>query len=166
MKQPTFNYYLTHMVIPRLIFANKNFFYDRVLPNPENMQIFLEDCIKLANEYFKEDATKQFKEKHAFATSFYRLKNGKGIVFAEMPNATQELDCFCIAISNDKESPRYFTFEKAKESFNAEKVGQENNVVGEWVLENDKFKHINWGFLNNHQIPAFCGCLEKILSDN
>ena len=43
----SFNYYYSNYVIPTLIEANKEFFVKTILPNPNNMQIFIE------NEAFK-----------------------------------------------------------------------------------------------------------------
>ena len=45
----SFNYYHTNFVIPNLILANKKFFIETILPNPNNMQIFIEkESYKLA----------------------------------------------------------------------------------------------------------------------
>ena len=37
----SFNYYHTNYVIPTLIEANKEFFVKTILPNPNNIQIFI-----------------------------------------------------------------------------------------------------------------------------
>lgn len=164
MKKITFNYYLTNVVIPRMIFANKDLFFDKILPSPKNLQLFLEDCMDFVNEN-SGDNVEKFPGKLDFTTSFFELQNKTGLVFIAIPDAREILDCFCIAISTDREKSRYFTLEKGQESFDLKKAGQENNVVGEWVLEDKTFTHRNLGYMANHRTSAFCEKLEAILKD-
>ena len=38
----SFNYYHTNFIMPTLIMANREFFVKKILPNPNNMQVFVE----------------------------------------------------------------------------------------------------------------------------
>ena len=46
----TFNYQLTHKVMPQMYFSNLDFFYDTILPSPKNMQIFMQNAMAFAYE--------------------------------------------------------------------------------------------------------------------
>lgn len=163
MKKISFNYYLTNVVIPKMIFANQELFFEKILPSSNNLQLFLEDCMHFINEN-SGDNVEKFHGQLDFTTAFFELKDKTGLIFVTIPDAIEVLDCFCIAVTTDKKNPRYFTLEKGQESFDPQRAGQENNVVGEWVLENKAFEHRNWGYMDNHRLSAFCEKLEHILT--
>lgn len=166
-KKVSFNYYLTNIVIPNVLFNNIDFIYEKVLPNPHNMQIFLKDMVTKANETLSENV-ENCAEELEFKLTLAQLSETVNAVVIEMPKAENVADNISIAITTDQNNPRYFTFEKGAPSLNPEKAGQENNFVCELVFnkDNKNFTHNNLGSLDNSRISAFAGRLVAIMNNN
>ena len=155
----TFNYYHTNFVIPNLILANKKFFIETILPNPNNMQIFIEkESYKLALKGFQGGVAIKPKIKNITAN---RVK-GRFIVYVEFDEnyVEEDADNFAIAISIAKDEIRFFTYEKGTSAVTKEDL----YFVGEFELkENEVGAHKNYGTTSEYKISYFAGRIEEIL---
>lgn len=145
----TFNYILTHYVIPRMMFSDLNLFYDTILPNPKNMQIFMQNaignCKRMAEDNPEIEPPHEIKE---FRAGMYGESQDKAlIIVGGFPKARKMCDTIEIAFTYDKKIARYFTAELSFK-LNPENPDQGKAcfILGEWKPEAEgKFKHLNYG---------------------
>jgi len=76
----------------------------------------------------------------------------KGLILIQMPVCKNNADCIFIAFPCMREKARYFTCELSFDPLNNEPL----YIAGEWVPEDDSYKHLNFGET---------ACDKKIFSD-
>lgn len=154
----SFNYYHTNLIIPTLIMANKDFFVKKILPNPNNMQIFIEkESFKIAIKSYVGEGNKP-KIKNITANTI----KGRFVVFVEFDEnyVLEDADNYAIAIAITKEDIRYFTYEKGT----SEDDGSEIYNVGEFALgEEGSKEHLEYGKTPEYNISYFAGVIDNIL---
>lgn len=153
----SFNYYHTNLIMPALIMANKEFFINKILPNPNNMQVFVEkESFKIAMKSFVGEGNKP-KIKNVTANT---IKN-RFVVFVEFDDdyVLEDTDNYAVAIAITKEDIRYFTYEKM-----TDEEGKENQIVGEIVFSTDgNNEHKKYGNTPEYNISYFAGVIDNIL---
>ena len=109
----SFNYYHTNFIMPTLIMANREFFVKKILPNPNNMQVFVEkESFKIAMKSYVGEGNKP-KIKNITANTI----KDRFVVFVEFDEnyVLEDRDNYAVAIAITKEDVRYFTYEKMTE---------------------------------------------------
>ena len=153
----SFNYYHTNLIMPALIMANKEFFINKILPNPNNMQVFVEkESFKIAIKSYVGEGNKP-KIKNITANT---IKN-RFVVFVEFDDnyVLEDTDNYAIAIAITKEDIRYFTYEKMTDG-----EGKEIQVVGEVIFTDDgNNKNKKYGNTPEYNISYFAGVIDNIL---
>jgi hypothetical protein len=141
----SFNYLLTHKVIPGMMFSNLDFFYETILTNSQNVQIFMQNAIASAQSIAEKNPsvepagspwTDEGIQFDVFAFGDSPEKGGISIV---MPKSAK--DCDSAEIAFPFMARRYFTMEMSYDYVNNKGIF----IVGEWQLEGDSFKHLNYG---------------------
>lgn len=137
----TFNYHLTHRVIPKVMFSNLDKFYNNVLAYPDNLEHFMKIITERVTQQVKNDPdVEPAFSIESFEISFYGEQEA-GVICVEIPNCSQMLDCAIIAFPSVREIAGYFTCEYSVNP-------TDNNghfVLGGWKIENGNFSHQNWG---------------------
>ena len=154
----SFNYYYSNYVIPTLIEANKDFFVKTILPNPNNMQIFIEnEAFKFAIKNYTGDTVKP-KIKNITANTI----NEYFIVYVEFNDdfVLEDADNFAMAIAITKEKVRFFTYEKGTDLMTKE----DTFFVGENKRENGDSSHLNYGQTSEYKISLLAGRIEEVLN--
>jgi len=157
----TFNYALTHIVMPRMFLHDLEFFYQTILPNPENMQIFMKnainECGKIAKEHPEVEPPHEIKD---FQMGMFGDNREQALLFINgFPKATQRCDTFEVAISFNKKQPRYFTTELGLSTDNKPYI-----VLGEWKMgQGDKLDHHNHGVVNPMQEGAIPKAIIEVM---
>ena len=130
----TFNYLLTHRAIPRLMFSDLDFFYQTVLPSPQNMQTFMQIALKNATEWTKDNQEniEPAYPVEEFKMSIFGDSLEKSIIIVKIPRCEKICDCIEIAFPTTREHARYFTCELSISNF----------VLGEWTPDGT---HRNFG---------------------
>ncbi|MDR0443781.1 MAG: hypothetical protein LBH44_10275 [Treponema sp.] len=140
----TFNYLLTHRVIPNVYYANLDFFYETIITSPKNMQVFMENAMKIAAD---------MAEKHPeieppfLVEEFSMIMIGDNpdtsVIVVTIPNCEKDCDCLQIAFPLMYTQARYFTCELSSNPLTDEQFF----IVGEWNPEGEGLKHSNYGRL-------------------
>jgi TPR repeat protein len=138
--ETTFNYILTHKVIPYMVFSNADFFYETILTNRGNMNIFLQQAVEnaksIADENPRIEPAYPIEKFDIFVFGDSPENGGISIV---MPKSNKELDCAEIAFPFA--ARRYFTLEMSYDY-----VKQTGCfIVGEWEPKDEGFAHNNYG---------------------
>jgi len=137
----TFNYLLTHRVLPQLILPNLDTFYESILYYPENLQKFMQLAVKHATEQSMNDP--DIEPPYPIET-FKTGLEGKmehGVIWIRIPNCKEMCDCTAIAFPSVRENAGYFTCEYSVNPFD----NRQYFIIGEWKIEDDSFEHVNWG---------------------
>lgn len=154
----SFNYYHTNVVVPTLILANGQVFVEKILPDPNNMQIFLEkESFKIAIKSYNEEAVKP-KVKNITAN---RVK-GSFIVFVEFDDdfVIENGDNKAIAISIGKEGLRFFTYQKDINEENKDDI----YIVGELEIKDGNIgNHKKYNVSAEYGINYFAGVIDSIM---
>lgn len=154
----SFNYYHTNVVVPTLILANSQVFVEKILPDPNNMQIFLEkESFKIAIKSYNEETVKP-KVKNITAN---RIK-GSFIVFVEFDDdfVIENGDNKAIAISIGKEGLRFFTYQKDINEENKDDI----YIVGELEIKDGNIgNHKKHNVSAEYGINYFAGVIDSIM---
>ena len=148
----TFNYLLSHKVILNYFFNNLELFYETIITNPDNMQIFMRNCMKAAidiasNNPDIEPGTPVEK----FNMRLFGESVDKSIVSVIIPNCKLPPDSLAIAFPVTRKHARYFTLEKTENPLN----GEQGFILGEWTQEADTYKHSNYGIVDTETSNGF-----------
>jgi hypothetical protein len=144
----TFNYLLTHKVIPHMMFSNLDFFYETILTNPENVQIFMQNAVATAQSIAEKNPDIEpagpiwIGEGKKFDVFLFGDTPENGGISIVMPKS--EKACDSAEIAFPFMARRYFTMEMSYDY--AKQKGCV--IVGEWEpSEGENFKHLNYGVL-------------------
>ena len=153
----SFNYYHTNFIMPTLIMANREFFVKKILPNPNNMQVFVEkESFKIAMKSYVGEGNKP-KIKNITANTII----DRFVVFVEFDEnyVLEDRDNYAVAIAITKEDVRYFTYEKMTEGDNTEIY-----MVGEVELTNEGTgEHKQYGKTPEYNVSYFAGVINDVL---
>ena len=153
----SFNYYHTNLIMPTLIMANREFFVKKILPNPNNMQVFVEkESFKIAIKSYVGEGNKP-KIKNVTANTI----KDRFVVFVEFDEnyVLEDRDNYAVAIAITKEDVRYFTYEKMTDENNTEIY-----MVGEVELTNEGTgEHKQYGKTPEYNVSYFAGIISDIL---
>ena len=139
----TFNYLLTNKIMPRTFFSNLALFYEKIIINPKNIQLFMKNCVKTSIEIAKKnpDVEPGTNPDWALIEQFKMElmgELGKNIILISIPCCNKNNDCLYIAIPCAQEAARYFTCELSSNPAN----GESFFIAGEWTQDN---RHLNFG---------------------
>ena len=142
----TFNYLLTHKVIPHMYFSNLDFFYETVITNPKNMKIFVNNCIVTAIEMAENNPDIEPGTNPAWAAEDFNMELmgisvDKGIILVQIPKCGEICDCLFVAFPCMRVDARYFTCELSSNPL----TGAAFYIAGEWVPERYNYSHSNFG---------------------
>ena len=153
----SFNYYHTNFIMPTLIMANREFFVKKILPNPNNMQVFVEkESFKIAMKSYVGEGNKP-KIKNITANTI----KDRFVVFVDFDEnyVLEDRDNYAVAIAITKEDVRYFTYEKMTEGDNTEIY-----MVGEVELTNEGTgEHKQYGKTPEYNVSYFAGVINDVL---
>jgi hypothetical protein len=137
-RKKSFNYLLTHDIIPQLMFSDLNNFYENWMERSADMELFINIAIS--------HATKIAGECSNICESPFELEKLKAlwidthtvgeVVIITIPNAKKQCDCIQIAfVAKGNDFPQYFTLELAE--------NQKLLLCG-WTLKYDILCHVNY----------------------
>jgi hypothetical protein len=139
----TFNYLLTHRVIPNLYYENFDYFYEKIIANPDTMQKFLESAMQIAAETAKENPQI---EPPFIAEQFQVGIQGRenpdtAVIIINIPEYDKDLDSVQIAFPLNYEKPNYYTLELSTNPLTNERY----YTLGSWTKAEKGLKHNNHG---------------------
>ncbi|MDR3020557.1 MAG: hypothetical protein LBU66_06605 [Treponema sp.] len=148
----TFNYLLSHIIMPQMIFSNLDFFYETVLPNPDNMRIFMQKAVMHAGAMAqgKPDIEPAYPIEN-FKMGIYGEVFERSVIVIEMPKYEKDPDNFAVAIPVMRENAGYYTCEIGTDHVNNKRI----LVIGEWEPSGDSFKHNNYGWIEVNEANNF-----------
>ena len=160
----TFNYLLTHRVIRQMYFDNLDLFYEQIITNPQNMQIFMQNAMQTAADWAGQNPDvepaypiEKFDMSMAGDGVEYSVENG--IILVNIPNCERMADCVRIAFPCMSEYARYFTCELSCNPLTDEQFF----IMGEWTPSGESFKHHNYGQINTENGETFAGKVIKMV---
>jgi len=135
-----------------MFFANLDAFYENVITNPDNMQLFLQKCMECAIDIQENhpDIEPGFPVNN-FSMKIYGKTIERSIITVAIPNSKKPLDCNTIAFPCNRENARYITSEL---SFDPS-TGETFKIMGEWKLDGGNTKHFNYGRIDIHKKDSF-----------
>ena len=139
----TFNYWLTHRILPNIYYANLNFFYTTVITSPDNLQKFMQEALQRAVEMA--DGNPDIEPSYPI-DEFWVAMQGKtqdtAVIVVALPKCEKECDCVQIAFPIVFEKAKYYTCELSSNPLDGEKFF----IIGAWEqTEEGGLKHINYG---------------------
>lgn len=147
----TFNYFLTHRILPQVIFSELDPFYESILHYPEKLNQFLLLVVKHAAKQAMNDS--DIEPPYTIETFDMGLEGEieHGVIWIRIPNCKKMPDCAAIAFPTVREKAGYFTCEYSVHPFN----NREYFILGGWKIENDNFSHQNWGEIEGESLESF-----------
>jgi hypothetical protein len=157
----TFNYLLTHRVIPQLIFSGLDPFYESILQYPKRLQQFMQIATSHAAKQTEDNPNMEPPYPiETFQIGIYGEME-RGIIWIQIPNCNQMCDCTAIAFPAMRENAGYFTCEISVNPID----NKTYFILGEWKIENDSFQHLNWGEIDDGNWENFFEMVQKIAYD-
>ena len=153
-------YQLSNVVLFNEIFGNWNNFNDTLDKGPAEMKKYLFDKwnkikenLKSNNNLVIKDIDKEISVDD-FDITFNRTKNGTSVFFITFPdyNYTDGASKF-VALALTPNMPRYFTLEYSKHAIDSSPCW----VIGEFIIAENKKKHINYDTTDNMRLTWFAG---------
>jgi hypothetical protein len=144
----TFNYLLTHRVIPAMFFATKELGYN-FLADPELLQKFLQMAVSEAARAAQ--GTPHIEPPYPIEKCEMCLSGDfdtNGVIGILIPNCDKVLDCIEIAIPTVREKAAYYTCEVSENPLTTERYF----TIGEWTPGGT---HRNHGPIETAQIMDF-----------
>lgn len=151
----TFNYLLTHQVIPQLMFSDLDFFYEKILTSPDIMQQFMQKAVAHAGALAvgKPDIEPAYPIEK-FEMDIYGKggeRSDQSIIMVQLPKYEADCDCVAIAFPILRENAGYFTNELAFHPVSNEA----SLMLGEWAPAGESFKHKNYGVIEPSTLGRF-----------
>lgn len=169
-------YYMSHILLRNKIFFESKEFNEYLSKGPQVMRQYLLDLWNSIDEKnFKEGAIIKDIDRAVSVDDFdisFRPSEEKNIFFFIMPDPVcyqAEAKAVALIISKTNEI-RYITMEiwSNNEEENMKKILGESYIpqytIGEWVLEENQFKHLNLGKIPRNTIECFASfIIEKLI---
>jgi tetratricopeptide (TPR) repeat protein len=135
-----------------MFFGNLDIFYENVITNPDNLQLFLQKCMENAIDIQKDhhDIEPGFPVDN-FPMKIYGNTIERSIITVAIPNCKKPLDCNVIAFPCKRENARYITSELSFDPI----TGETFKIMGEWAPDGDSTKHSNYGRVDIHKKDGF-----------
>jgi len=163
--ETTFNYLFTHKTLPMSIFRDLDFFYENILPNPQNLQIYLQNVLLTATAWaqkYSPDVEPGYAIER-FELGIFGNREENSVIMIDIPNCKEVNDCIRIAIPYVREKAGYFTCELSWSPIDDSKF----LIVGEWKPqgEDGNLTHVNYGKLDFENGENFPGRVIKLVYD-
>ena len=162
------HYFLAHMIIRNLVFEDYIKFKQLLSEGPDSIKtyfymLWIKQKQEFQNRYDLDviDIDREI-NKDDFVVSYSLLENEQKVFNFTMPKPLNEQgQAMYISVVITSKIPRYFTLELSRH-FN----GEECYVVGEWKIdfENNDYKHINYGTMDESVIGKFLGKINEIVN--
>jgi ankyrin repeat protein len=137
-RKTTFNYLLTHRVIPREYFTMLDGFHRQVAPDPEMMQRFLNFAVSKAS-YYALESPDDFEA--PIKIDAFEINLFDRVLIIDIPGCDAICDCLYIAIPFYRSDAAYFTCEFSQNPMD----GEYCFILGEWTADG---KHTNYGVID------------------
>ena len=143
----TFNYLLTHKVMPQMYFSNLDFFYETIITKPKNLKIFIHNCMLTAIEMAENNpdiepgSNPVWAAAEDFNMELMGVSVDKGIILVQIPRYSNSCDCIFVAFPCMRDEARYFTCELSSNPLTNETL----YITGEWTPERYNYSHSNFG---------------------
>ncbi|MCL2243444.1 MAG: hypothetical protein FWC03_03130 [Treponema sp.] len=156
----TFNCLLTSKIIPHKFYSNLSLFYEKIMTNPKNIQLFMQNCVKTAIEITKKNPEIEPGKNPDWASiEQFKIEvsgdHGKNITVISMPYCNKNGDCRFIAIPCIQEKAGYFTCELTTNPINGESI----YITAEWT---EGFRRSNHGQTDGEK-ESFAAKVKKII---
>jgi len=159
----SFNYMLSHQAIPMCIFRDLDYFYENIITNPTNLQIYLQNWLLTATAWAQKGAP-DVEPGYAierFEMGIFGNSLEHSVIVIDIPHCNRLNDCYQIAIPTMREKAGYFTCEVSSNPLDDSVF----IVVGEWKPdgEDGSLKHLNHGKLDHENGENFPGKVIKMV---
>jgi len=159
----TFNYLLSHRTIPMCIFRDLDFFYENIITNPTNLQIYLQNWLLTATAWAQKGApdVEPGYVIERFEMGIFGNSLEHSVIVVDIPHCNRLNDCYQIAIPTMREKAGYFTCEVSSNPLDDSVF----IIVGEWRPDGDdgSLKHLNHGKLDHENGENFPGKVIKMV---
>lgn len=167
MNQISRAYIVSHIRLRDEIFSDWNNFNIILNEGPDKMK---EHLAKLWNDINPEDLNSGFvltdKDRVIGVNDFDITMNHVGdcpVFYFIMPDPDSvQAQAKCVALALTQSRPRYFTMEISKR-LNSEETYY---IMGEWILKDNNFTHLNIGPIPNGTVANFASHVSFILNNN
>lgn len=168
MKSTSIQYHLTNDYLFKEVFINWDVFVANLNKGPDNMKEYLLNLWNNVKENLKNldglevsDINKEVTVDD-FNITFNKSQTGVPVYFFVFPDCDfVDASSKYIALAMTKSKPRYFTLEYSQNYFTKE----QNFVMGEFFIENNKKTHANYGSIDNSRLAYFAGRVMDILDN-
>jgi hypothetical protein len=160
--ETTFNYLLTHKVIPKMYFNNLDYFHKEIIPETDVFLTFLDDAVENAAKIAEENPKIEPAYPIEVFECHYTGLEDEDMFSVIMPNAEKMCDSVLIAFPFGRQYAGYFTCELSLDFMSNEAFF----IMGEWQQKEDgNFIHINHGRLENANPENFLEQTKKIVCE-
>lgn len=150
-------YQFSNCYMRNMVFYRFSYFYKNLKEGPVKMKNFLVDRwyelvdgLRDNNNIIVSDIEKVVLPSE-FDITVNKTRDNSIVYFIKMPNSNiYKAESICVAVALTKDKPRYFTLELGRNV-----NGDKNYFMGEFVLIDDNFKHVNYGILVDNSISNF-----------
>ena len=138
----TFNYWLTHRILPNIYYANLDFIYTNVITSQDNLQKFMQEAMQKAIEMAEgnPDIEPPY-HIDEFSLALQGSTADTAVIVIAFPKCEKDLDCVQIAFPLVFEKAKYYTCELSSNPLDGEKFF----IIGAWEQAENGLKHINYG---------------------
>ena len=155
----TFNYLLTHTVIPQYVLPRLDDFYEKNLSNPDSMQHFMQTAVEMAAALAQGKPDREAPYPMGqFEMGIYGESFERSFICIRIPNAKADCDCTDIAFPVMRKCAGYFTSELALHPL----TNKMCLFLGGWAYENGNFSHLNYGEIDAKNGKNFLGMITEI----
>lgn len=163
-------YQISNVVLFDSVFGNWRDFNENLNKGPEEMKKYLlemwgslKDRLKNNNNLIIKDFDKVVNVSD-FDVTYNKTKNGTSVFFITFPDYdyTDGASKY-VALALTPRMPRYFTLEYSEHAIDHSPCW----VIGEFVIEESKRRHMNYGTIDNMRLTWFSGyILGKLEAEN
>jgi hypothetical protein len=158
--ETTFNYLLSHKVIPKMYFDDLDYFHKEIIPETDVFLKFLDEAVEKAAKIAEENPQIE----GAYPIDVFEFHcaglEDEDMFSVIIPNAEKMCDSVLIAFPFGRQYASYFTCELSLDFMTNETFF----IMGEWQQKEDgAFIHINHGRLENANPENFMEQCKKIV---
>lgn len=163
-------YQISNVKLFSEVFSNWDVFKEKLNDGPEEMKKYLFEMwnnlkneLKSNENLIIKDIDKEVSVSD-FDVTYNRTKNGTSIFFITFPDYDyRDAASKYVALALTPKMPKYYTLEYSEHQINNTPCW----VIGEFVIEDSKKRHINCGTTDNMRLTWFSGyILGKLESEN
>lgn len=158
----TFNYLLTHRVIPQLMYSHLDLFYESILVNPQVMQRFMQKSVAHATVLAEKYPDVETWTAPVFEMGLYGKSQERSVIAVEIPYYGEDCDCVSVAFPTLREKAAYFTGELG--------LNVADNTpcffLGGWKPNGNGFTHVNYGQMEPENMERFVNMVLDIVYES